>query len=249
MSTDAWFENILSATRCGGSGNLGLHGDKRASSKRRILHQSSLSLSLSLSSTVVVNFGWPRRFLSLMIPHNPVKCRVAAGWSWAERFRGGCTAFSSIHLYLLLYLYKYTYIYIYIYTLWGYYLVQVWPFWKLLSGPSLFFYKTPIAKKHYKNRGFSPFFLEKKIVHKKFGSYYLVQVGVFKDAVNLDQIITSNLDQIITSKNAIFFVIFCFEKCAKMPIFIVFFEKQPKKCKKKCQKKTITFDILQNTGS
>ena len=27
-----------------------------------------------------------------------------------------------------------------------------------------------------------------------------------------------------------FFVIFCFEKCAKMPIFIVFFEKQPKKC-------------------
>ena len=63
--------------------------------------------------------------------------------------------------------------------LWGYYLVQVWPFWKLLSGPSLFFSKTPIAKKHYKNRGFSPFFLEKKIVHKQFGSYYLVQVGVF----------------------------------------------------------------------
>ena len=45
-------------------------------------------------------------------------------------------------------------------------LVQVWPFWKLLSGPSLFFFffsKTPIAKKHYKNRGFSPFFLEKKL--------------------------------------------------------------------------------------
>ena len=62
---------------------------------------------------------------------------------------------------------------------------------RLLSGPSLalleviiwskfVFSKTPIAKKHYKNRGFSPFFLEKKIVHKKFGSYYLVQVGVFK---------------------------------------------------------------------
>ena len=38
-----------------------------------------------------------------------------------------------------------------------------------------------------------------------------------------------------------FFVIFCFEKCAKMPIFIVFFEKQPKKCKKKCPKKNDNF--------
>ena len=78
--------------------------------------------------------------------------------------------------------YIYLYIYIYIYTdicceviIWSkfgpfgsYYLVQV-----------CFFSKTPIAKKHYKNRGFSPFFLEKKIVHKNFGSCYLVQVGVF----------------------------------------------------------------------
>ena len=37
--------------------------------------------------------------------------------------------------------------------LWSSYLVQVWGFGKLLSGPSLFFVlKTPIAKKHYKNR-------------------------------------------------------------------------------------------------
>ena len=53
-------------------------------------------------------------------------------------------------------------IYIYIYAV------------KLSSGPSLalleviiwskfVFSKTPIAKKHYKNRGFSPFFLEKKL--------------------------------------------------------------------------------------
>ena len=34
-----------------------------------------------------------------------------------------------------------------------------------------------------------------------------------------------------------------------MPIFIVFLEKQPKFCPKKNQKKTITFHILQNTGS
>ena len=54
------------------------------------------------------------------------------------------------------------YIYIYIYAV------------ELLSGPSLALLeviiwskfvlsKTPIAKKHYKNRGFSPFFLEKKL--------------------------------------------------------------------------------------
>ena len=30
-------------------------------------------------------------------------------------------------------------IYIYMHMLWSYYLVQVWPFWKLLSGPSLLF--------------------------------------------------------------------------------------------------------------
>ena len=54
------------------------------------------------------------------------------------------------------------YIYIYIYAV------------ELLSGPRLalfkvinwpkfvFFSKTPIAKKHYKNRGLSPFFVEKK---------------------------------------------------------------------------------------
>ena len=76
------------------------------------------------------------------------------------------------------YIYIDKYIYIYIYAV------------RLLSGPSLalleviiwskfVFSKTPIAKKHYKNRGFSPFFLEKTIVHKKIGSYYLVQVGVF----------------------------------------------------------------------
>ena len=34
-----------------------------------------------------------------------------------------------------------------------------------------------------------------------------------------------------------FFVIVCFEKCAKMPTFIVCFEKQPKNAKKNAKKK------------
>ena len=69
-------------------------------------------------------------------------------------------------------------IYIYIYAV------------ELLSGPSLgvlnviiwskfVFYKTPIVKKHYKNRGFSPFFLQEKIARQNFKCYYLVQVDAF----------------------------------------------------------------------
>ena len=72
----------------------------------------------------------------------------------------------------------YTHIYIYVWAV------------ELLSGPSLgvlnviiwskfVFYKTPIVKKHYKNRGFSPFFLQKQIARQNFKCYYLVQVDAF----------------------------------------------------------------------
>ena len=53
-------------------------------------------------------------------------------------------------------------LYIYIYMLWSYYLVQVWPFWKLLSGPSLFFLKHRLPKNTIKI-GVQPFFFEKKL--------------------------------------------------------------------------------------
>ena len=60
----------------------------------------------------------------------------------------------------------------------------------LLSGPSLafwgviiwakfVFYKTLFVKKHYKNRGFSTFFFEKKIARANLRCYYLGQVGHF----------------------------------------------------------------------
>ena len=56
------------------------------------------------------------------------------------------------HMYMLIH----TYIQCaYRYMLWSYYLVQVWPFEGLLSGPSLL--KTLFVTKHYKNRGFSTF--------------------------------------------------------------------------------------------
>ena len=118
----------------------------------------------------------------------------------------------------LQHIYIYIYIYIYI-ALWSYYLVQVWGFWKLLSGPSLFFLKHRLPKKNYKI-GVSAHFLEKKHCAQKFESYYPVQVGVFLNA--------PNLDQRITSKNVIFFVIFCFETCAEIPILIVFLKNNQK---------------------
>ena len=124
---------------------------------------------------------------------------------------------------------------IYIYMLWSYYLVQVWPFWKLLSGPSLLFLKHRLPTNTIKI-GVSALFVWKKIARKNFGSYYLVQVGVF---LRRSQLGPDNNFQIGPDNNfqeCHFFVIFCFEKCAKMPSFIVFFEKQPKNAKKSPQK-------------
>ena len=74
------------------------------------------------------------------------------------------------------------FLHIYIYVLWCYGLVQVWPLQGSSSGPSLFLYKSP--------KGFQPFFLKKKVAHKNFRLHYLVQVCVFLNAPNLDQILT-----------------------------------------------------------
>ena len=107
-----------------------------------------------------------------------------------------------------------------------YYLVQV-----------CFFPKHRLPQNAIKIGVSALFFLKKKLRAKFLDVIIWSKLAFFKTQSNLDQIITSNLDQKITSKNAIFFVIFCFEKCAKMPIFIVFFEKQPKKLPKKLPKK------------
>ena len=136
----------------------------------------------------------------------------------------------------------------YIYMLWGYYLVQVWPFWKLLSGPSLFFLKHRLPKNTIKI-GVSALFFWKKNCAQKF---WKLLSGPSWRFLRRSQLGPDNNFQLGPDNNfqkCHFFVIFCFEKCAKMPIFIVFFEKQPKNAKKNAQKKTITFHILQNTGS
>ena len=119
---------------------------------------------------------------------------------------------------------------------------------KLLSGPSLalleviiwskfVFSKTPIATKHYKNRGFSPFFW--KIARKHFGSYYLVQVGVF---LRRSQLGPDNNFQLGPDNNfqkmPFFFNFLLRKNVLKCLFFIVFFEKTTKKiAKKKSPKK------------
>ena len=69
---------------------------------------------------------------------------------------------------------------IYIYMLWCYYLGQVWPFEVLLSGPSLFFTKHCLSKKHYKNRGFSTFCFEKKLRAQIWGVIIWAKLVIFK---------------------------------------------------------------------
>ena len=101
--------------------------------------------------------------------------------------------------------------------LWSYYLVQVWGFWKLLSGPSLFFSKTSIAKKYYKNRGFGTCFL-KKIARIK--NWKLLS-GPSWRFLRRTQLGPDNNFQLGPDNNfqkCHFFVIFCFEKCAEIPI-------------------------------
>ena len=63
---------------------------------------------------------------------------------------------------------RYIYIYTHTYMLWGYYLVQVWPFWKLLSGPSLFFLKHRLPKNTIKIGVSALFFWKKKNCAQKF---------------------------------------------------------------------------------
>ena len=124
--------------------------------------------------------------------------------------------------------------------LWGYYLVQVWPFWKLLSGPSLFFSKHRLPKNTIKIGVSAHFFWKQNCAQK----IWKLLSGPSWRFLRCSQLGPDNNFQLGPDNNfqkCHFFVIFCFEKCAKMPSFIVFFEKQPKKCKKKCQKKNDNF--------
>ena len=65
----------------------------------------------------------------------------------------------------------FTYVYIYIYMLWSYYLGHVWGFLIVTNWATFVFLKRLFFKKHYKNRGFSRFFVQKKRGPKIFNCY------------------------------------------------------------------------------
>ena len=96
----------------------------------------------------------------------------------------------------------------YIYMLWCYYLGQVWPFEVLLSGPSLFFYKTLFVKKHYKNGGFQHFFFF-LICARKFEVLLSGPSWPFLSCSQLDPDNNTYLAQIITPQNAFFVFFMC----------------------------------------
>ena len=110
------------------------------------------------------------------------------------------------------------YIYIYMHMLWCYYLGQVWPFEVLLSGPSLFFYKTLFVKKHYKNRGFSTFFN----CARKFEVLLSGPSWPFLRCSQLGPDNNTYLAQIITPQNAFFFQFFAFKHLLKPLFYSVF---------------------------
>ena len=106
---------------------------------------------------------------------------------------------------------------------------------ELLSGPSLgvleviiwskfVFLKHRLQQNTIKNSGFST------CLEKCAQNNWKLLSGpswLFLRRTNLDQIITSNLDQVVLPNMSIF----CFEQCAEIPIFTVFFNNQEKLAK------------------
>ena len=130
------------------------------------------------------------------------------------------------------------------FLVWCYYLVQVWPFQVLLSGPSWFFF-TLFVKKHYKNWGFSIIFLKEQLRAKN----QVLLSGPswpFLRRTKLGPDNNNDLDLRITPPNGFF--AFLFLKNCRNTYFYCFFFLTSTKLWPKIGPKTITFHILQNTG-
>ena len=67
-----------------------------------------------------------------------------------------------ICMYVYVYVSVYVYVDVYVYVLWSYYLGHVWGFLIVTNWATFVFLKKLFLKKHYKNRGFSRFFVQKK---------------------------------------------------------------------------------------
>ena len=128
----------------------------------------------------------------------------------------------------------------------------------LLSGPSLAFWgviiwakfvflQNTVCQKHYKHRGFSTFVFEKNCARK----FEVLLSGPSWSFLRCSQLGPNNntyLAQIITPQNAFFFNFLLLKICWNTYFYSVFWT-STKNWQKRGKKKTITFHILQNTGS
>ena len=131
------------------------------------------------------------------------------------------------------------YIHIYIYKLWCYYLGQVWSFEVLLSGPSLFFTKHCLSKKHYKIGVSAICFLKKNCARK----FEVLLSGPSWSFLRCSQLGPDNntyLAQIITPQNAYFFNFLLLKICWNTYFYSVFWT-STKIWQKKGQKKNDNF--------
>ena len=143
-----------------------------------------------------------------------------------------------------------TYIYIidiYIYIcLWSYYLGHVWGFLIVTNWATFVFLKRLFSRKHYKNRGFSRFFVQNQRGPKILIVTNWATLPIFKACTNVAQLVTIKVAQLVTIKNCHFFNFLLLKMCWNTYFYSVF-EHATKNCQKMAQK-TITFDIFQNTG-
>ena len=137
--------------------------------------------------------------------------------------------------------------YIYIYICCG---VIIWAKFGLLRcyylGQVCFLQNT-VCQKHYKYRGFSTFFGKKNCARK----FEVLLSGPSWSFLRCSQLGPNNntyLAQIITPQNAFFLFVLLLKICWNTYFYSVFWT-STKIWQKRGKKQTITFDILQNTGS
>ena len=112
--------------------------------------------------------------------------------------------------------------------LWCYYLGQVWPLRCYYLGQVCFLQNT-VCQKHYKI-GFQHLFFAKQNCTRKFEVLLSGPSWPFLSCNQFGPDNNTYLAQVITPQN-VYFCLFCFKKCAEIPIFIVFVEHQPKLAK------------------
>ena len=118
----------------------------------------------------------------------------------------------------------------YVCMLWSYYLVQVWPFEGLLSGPSLFFVNC--LSKYTIKQGFQHIFCNQKVARKKNQGLLSGPSLRFLKCIQLGPDNNPYLDQLKTPQN-VFLCLFPLKMCKNTYFIFIVFLKSNQKLEKK----------------